>query len=313
MFSPKKDKASHSRMYMKPKALRRRVIRNSLRRRIISSWLMIILGIVSASLGLKGFLLPNGFLDGGITGVSLLINRISGVGVPILIFGINIPFVVLAYFTLSKSFAWRTFVSILIFTLTIKFFSFPSLTNDHLLIAIFGGFFLGLGIGLCIRGGCVLDGTEVLAVYISKVSVFTVGDVLMVFNIGIFTVSALLVNIETAMYAILTYLAASKTVDFVLNGLEEYTAVTVISSFSADIQKMMMNDLHLGVTIYNGKRGYGSRGNTNDYVEIIYTVTTRLEIQKLSTEIQKIDPRAFIIQQSIKDTRGGMIRKRLSH
>ncbi|MEA5425566.1 YitT family protein [Arcicella lustrica] len=271
--------------------------------------LLVIVGVLSASFGLKGFLLPNDFLDGGVTGISLLINILTDINLPVLIIIVNLPFIWLAYTQVSKVFAIKTLIAIGLLALSLTLISFPIVTTDKLLIAVFGGFFLGAGIGLSIRGGCVLDGTEVLALFISRKTVLSVGDVIIVINVIIFSAAAILINIETAMYAMLTYLGASKTIDFLIHGLEEFTGVTIITEHSEAVRKVIIEKLGRGVTIFNGKRGFGKRGQLNEDLEIIYTVVTRLEIQKLTDEIENIDKSAFIIQQSINDVKGGMIKK----
>ncbi len=271
--------------------------------------LLVIVGVLSASFGLKGFLLPNDFLDGGVTGISLLINILTDINLPLLIIIVNLPFIWLAYTQVSKIFAFKTLLAIGVLALSLTFITFPIVTTDKLLIAVFGGFFLGAGIGLCIRGGCVLDGTEVLALFISRKTVLSVGDVIIVINVIIFSAAAILISVETAMYAMLTYLGASKTIDFLIHGLEEFTGVTIITEHSEAVRKVIIEKLGRGVTIFNGKRGFGKRGQLNEDLEIIYTVVTRLEIQKLTDEVANIDQSAFIIQQSINDVKGGMIKK----
>lgn len=270
----------------------------------------ILLGIISAGFGLKGFLLPNHFIDGGATGISLLVNQISHIHLSVLILVINLPFIAMGYTQISKSFAFKSILAIAGLAIAIATINYPVITSDKLLIAVFGGFFLGAGIGLSIRGGGVLDGTEILAIYISKKIGFTIGDIILLFNIIIFLVAAYLLSIEVALYAILTYLAASKTVDFIIEGVEEYMGVTIISDFSDDIRIMVIEKMGRGVTIYSGKRGYGKRKENLNPTDIVYTVITRLEIAKLKTEVQKIDPNAFMVMSSIKDTKGGMIKKR---
>lgn len=273
----------------------------------------IVVGVFSAALGLKGFLLPSGFLDGGVTGISLLTNRLTGIQLPLLIFTINLPFILLGYRQMSLVFALKTMAAISALALVLALIPLPEVTTDPLLVALFGGFFLGAGIGMCIRGGAVIDGTEVLAIYISKQSSLSVGDVIMIFNILLFSTSALLIDIETAMYAMLTYLAAGRTVDFIITGIEEYTGVTIISEHSDTIRNAIIQKMGRGVTIYNGKRGYGSHQHQDEDLDIIFTVITRLEVQKLKNEVEKIDRHAFIIQHAINDTRGGMVKKRPLH
>jgi uncharacterized membrane-anchored protein YitT (DUF2179 family) len=279
----------------------------------IRSILFLLAGVSSASIGLKGFLLPNHFLDGGITGISLLTSRLTGIDVSILLFLINLPFIFLAAKQVSRGFAIKTGCSILALALAVHFLQIPPLTKDPLLIAVFGGFFIGAGIGLCIRGGGVVDGTEVLALQVSRVSALSVGDFIGLFNIALFASSAMLVSIEIALYSMLTYLAASKTVDFLITGIEEYFGVTVISEQADVVQQMIIDKLGRGVTVYSGQGGYGNRGLVEHSRKIIFCVVTRLEVQKLLTEIERIDEKAFVIQSPIADTRGGMIKKRPLH
>ena len=195
--------------------------------------------------------------------------------------------------------------------MAVHFIPYPVVTSDKLLIAVFGGFFLGAGIGLAMRGGAVLDGTEVLAIYISKKTGLTIGDVILIFNILIFSFGAYILSVEIALYAILTYLAASKTVDFVIECVEEYTGVTIISPKTDQVRFMIIEKLGRGVTIYNGKGGYAKEGEPLKDTQILFTVITRLEIAKLQSEIHKIEPGAFIVMNSLKDTKGGMVKKRL--
>jgi len=274
---------------------------------------LILTGIFSAAFGLKSFLLPNLFIDGGATGISLLITEVSGIPFSLVIILVNAPFVLLGYRVIGNQFAIKTAGSIAVLAIVLATVNFPDLTHEKILVAIFGGFFLGAGIGLSIRGGSVIDGTEVLAIYLSRKIGTTVGDIITLLNIVIFSAAAYLLSIETAMYSLITYLAASKTVDFIIEGIEEYTGITIVSVHSDEIRKMIINKLGRGVTVYNGKRGFGKQGHTND-IEIIFTVITRLEINKLNSEIQIIDPNAFVVMNSIKDTKGGMVKKRpLSH
>ena len=279
----------------------------------LRSLIFIILGILAAGMGLRGFLLPNNFLDGGAMGISLLANTLSGLNLSLLIVAVNLPFIWMGYRQVSLLFALKTLVAIAGLALVVAFVPYPTITTDKLLIAVFGGFFLGLGIGLAIRGGCVIDGTEVLALYISKRSMLSVGDVIFIVNVIIFSFAAALVDIETALYAMLTYLSASKTVDFLIQGIEEYTAVTIISEKSEDIRKYIIDEMGRGVTIFKGQRGFGKRGEVDSDIDIIYTVITRLEVPALKSEIDRLDRDAFIIQYGIRDTKGGMIKKRPLH
>lgn len=270
----------------------------------------IVIGIVSAGFGLKGFLIPNSFIDGGAMGISLLTAEITGVSLSILIVAINLPFIILGSSQIGKQFAIKSILAILGLALVVHFIPYPVVTTDKLLIAVFGGFFLGAGIGMAIRGGAVIDGTEVVAIYLSKKTGLTIGDIILIINILIFSFAGYILSVEIALYAILTYMAASKTVDFVIKGIEEYTGITIISDNSEEVRLMITEKLGRGVTVYSGKGGYGKRGEHLKQIDIIYIVITRLEIARLRTEIDKIDPDAFIIMNSIKDTKGGMIKKR---
>lgn len=272
--------------------------------------IFILLGVGSAAFGLKGFLLPEQFLDGGVMGLSLLGNIVFHIELPYLVVLFNIPFVIIAYTQVSRMFAFKTLLAISLLAGVLAIVEFPTVTHDHLLIAVFGGFFLGVGIGLSIRGGSVIDGTEVLAIYSSKKTTLTVGDVILILNIFIFSLAAYIINIETALYAILTYLVASKTVDFVVHGIEEYTSVMIVSVKSDEIKDAIITKLGRGITILKGKSGFGKKGHRSEDVDIIFSVVTRLELQRLKNEIEKIDPEAFVVENSVNDIKGGMIKKR---
>lgn len=267
------------------------------------------LGVLSAGFGLKGFLLPNGFIDGGVTGISLLFEALTNYPLALLIVIINAPFILLGYFQIGKLFTIKSIAAISGLALALIFIDYPIITSDKLLIAVFGGFFLGSGIGLTIRGGGVLDGTEVLAIYLTKKIGLTIGDLILIFNIIIFAIAAYLLSVETALYSILTYLTASKTVNLIVDGVEEYIGVTIISTKSEDIRIMIIEKMGKGVTIYNGKRGYGKKGENLNKTDVIYSVITRLEMTRLQTEIQKIDSGAFIIMNKVMDLQGGHLPK----
>ena len=286
-----------------------RVFRIHVRTQFIHG-VLIIIGMLSAGLGLKGFLLPNGFIDGGVTGISLLLSEVTGFNLSLLIVLINLPFIWLGYRHMDKTFAGKTLTAIIGLALCIYFIPYPIVTSDKLLVAVFGGFFLGAGIGLAVRGGGVIDGTEILALSLTRRSTLTIGDLILIINIVIFSVAAFVLSFERALYSILTYMAAAKTVDYIISGIEEYTGVTIISNHSEEIRKMITEKLGRGVTIYKGKRGFGSHGHSLAETEILFSVVTRLEIAALKAEVEKIDLQAFVITHSINDTRGGMIKKR---
>ena len=270
------------------------------------------LGVISATIGLKAFLLSNNFLDGGAMGVSLLINILTDIDLSVLIIIINLPFIIIGYRQISWQFAIRSTISIILLSVLVHFVELPSITSDKLLIAIFGGVFLGAGIGFSIRGGSVIDGTEVMAIYVSRRGGITVGNFIAIFNVALFIIAAFLINVETAMYSMLTYVAASKSVDFIINGIEEYIGVTIVSPQNADIRHMITDQLHRGVTVYRAAGGYQSAHDENR--KVLFCVVTRLEVTKLLSEIEKIDPTAFVVQHSIREIKGGVLKKHvISH
>jgi uncharacterized membrane-anchored protein YitT (DUF2179 family) len=277
--------------------------------RHVKDLILITLGIFSASFGFKGFLMANNFIDGGATGISLLISALTGTPLYLLLILVNMPFILLARKVMGKQFAFKTAIAIGGLALCVGLVDFPSVTHDSLLVAVFGGFFLGAGIGMAVRGGAVIDGTEVLAIYLSKKLGTTLGDIIIIINVLVFSAGAYFLSIEIALYSMITYLSASKTLDFLVEGIDEYIGVTIISGYSKQIQEMISNHLGRGVTIYKGKRGNGIEGVCKE-TEILYTVITRLELNRLKVEIEKIDTTAFVVMNSVKDTKGGMIKKR---
>ncbi len=280
----------------------------------IKDALLITAGMFSAGFGIKGFLLSSNFIDGGVTGISMLLTSIFGYPISILLVLLNVPFIILGYRLIGWNFTVKTSIGILGLALCLAFFPYPDVTPDKLLTAIFGGFFIGTGIGLAMRGGAVLDGTEIAAVLLSKSSaILKVSDVILLLNVFIFTAAAFFLGVEPALYSIVTYFAASKMIDYIINGIEEYTAVTIISDRNDEIKDMITKKLHHGVTVYTGTSGYGRRGEKRLDNDILYTVITRLEVGNLQIEIIKIDPYAVVIHQSINSIKGGIIKKRALH
>lgn len=275
--------------------------------------ILVIVGILSAGFGFKGFLLPSHFIDGGVIGISMLLAETTGLPLSVMIFLANLPFLFLAYRRLGLSFAIRSALAIAGLSLCLAFVTFPDMTHDKSLTAVFGGFFIGVGIGLAIRSEAVLDGTEIAALLVSKkMQLFKVSDVILLLNVTIFSLAVFVLGVESALYSILTYVSASKTVDFILNGIEQYTSITVVSGKGDAIRKMI-TDMGRGVTVYEGKKGYGKDGHINDIRDIIFTVVTRLEIPVIKAKILEIDPSAFIVQQSIEDTTGGLLKRKSAH
>jgi uncharacterized membrane-anchored protein YitT (DUF2179 family) len=270
---------------------------------------LVAVGILSAAFGLKGFLLSSHFIDGGVTGVSMLLSNVLGVPLALLIPVINIPFIALGYRQVGLSFALKSALAIAGLALCLAFVHFPDVTPDKLLTAVFGGFFIGAGIGLAIRGGAVLDGTEVAALLVSKrSSLLRVGDVILILNVFIFSAAAAVLGVESALYSILTYFAASRTIDFLLHGIEEHTAVVVVSDHSEEIRQAVIRDLGRGVTVYKGRRGW-----TDAEQDILFCVVTRLEIGRVRGVIADHDPAAFVVVHPLSDVYGGVIKKAPLH
>ena len=273
--------------------------------RATRSTILILLGILSAAFGLKGFLLSSHFIDGGVTGVSMLLSNVLGWPLSLLIPVINVPFIVIAYRQIGRVFAVRSVLAIAGLSLCLAFVKFPDVTPDKLLTAVFGGFFIGGGIGLAIRGGAVLDGTEIAALLISKGShLLKVGDVILILNVVIFSLAAFFLGIDSALYSMLTYFAASKTVDFLIHGVEEHTAIIIVSERSEPIRQGIIQRLQRGVTVFKGKGGL-----TNQDQDILYCVVTRLEIGRVKSVVQDFDEGAFMVVHGLADAEGGVVKR----
>jgi len=285
-------------------------IKRLILKRSLMDFFFITAGVIMAAIGLKGFLLPEDILDGGAMGVSLLIHLVTEIRLSLLIILVNLPFMLLGAKQFSVLFAIKSSLAVIALATLVYLLQFPPITSDRLLIAVFGGFFIGAGIGLTIRGGAVIDGTEVLAITISKKMNLSIGDFIAVFNILLFGVAALVVDIETAMYSMLTYLAASKTVDFILNGIEEYIGIMIVSNDYEEIKETISLKLGRGVTVFKSNSAFEKDKHILVDKEILFCVVTRLEVTKVMLEIDKIDPDSFVIQYPIRDTKGGMIKKR---
>jgi uncharacterized membrane-anchored protein YitT (DUF2179 family) len=271
--------------------------------------LLIVAGIFSAGLGLKGFLLSSHFIDGGVTGVSMLLSSVLGWKLSILILVINLPFILLGYKQIGGKFAVKSILAIAGLALVLAFVKYPDVTPDKLLTAVFGGFFIGAGIGLAIRGGAVLDGTEIAALLISKSSqLLKVGDVILLLNVVIFSAAAFFLGIESALYSMLTYFAASKTIDFLIHGVDEHTAITIISEKSDEIRHAIVRDLKRGVTVYKGEGGLDRASQ-----DILFCVVTRLEIGGVKRVVRDIDDSAFIVVYPLADAEGGVTKKLGAH
>ena len=271
--------------------------------------LLILLGIFSAAMGLKGFLLSSNFIDGGVTGVSMLLAKLTPWSLAIWLPVVNAPFIIVGYQHMGRAFAVRSALAIGGLAVVLATVHFPDVTPDLLLTAIFGGFFIGAGIGLAVRGGAVLDGTEIAALLISKRSaLLKVGDVILLFNIALFLTAMRLLGVEPALYSIRTSIAAARTLDFVIYGLEEFTAITIVSSQSAAIRERITGELGRGVTVY---KGYG--GHTGHEQQILYCVVTRLEIGKVKAIVRSVDENAFVVSHALADAEGGVVKRPALH
>lgn len=275
--------------------------------------LFILSGVILAAFALKGFLVPNGFFDGGITGISLLIHEIYHLNLAYVIMLANLPFIIMCIYAINFKYALKTFICVLLLGLCLLL-PYPTITSDKLLVAIFGGFFLGAGIGLTMRAGCAIDGIEILALYTWRRTSFTISEIILALNILIFCIAAFEFGVEVALYSMLTYFTATKTIDYVVEGLEAYIGVTIISAKSEIIKDRLVNEMGRGITIYKGERGFlPGKFETHAECDIIFTVITRLEIRKLKNLVAKIDPRSFVFANAIKEASGGIIKRRHIH
>ncbi|MEO6315370.1 MAG: YitT family protein [Chitinophagaceae bacterium] len=275
----------------------------------IKNFLCIAAGIVLAVLAMKGFMIPNNFLDGGITGISILLYEIFHINISFLVIVLNALFVYLGYRRIGKTFAVQTSIAVVLLAIALFFIEIKPITSDKLLIAIFGGLLMGTGVGLVIRGGGVIDGAEVIAVFTGRKTGFSNSEIIMLINTIIFAVAAIQFGIETAMYSVITYFTATRAINYVVDGIEQFTAVNIISAKHEEIKSFLVNEMGKGITVYKGERGYlpGSFDVKTD-TEIIVTIVTRLEIKQIQEALTKIDPRVFVYIQSIKEASGGILK-----
>lgn len=270
-----------------------------------------VLGVLIAVIALKGFMIPNNFLDGGVTAVSILFKELFHIDISILLVATNLPFVYIGYRLIGKTFALHSLIAIALMAVLMLVIKIPAITEDKLLIAVFGGFLMGLGIGLVIRGGGVVDGLEIIAHYTTKKVAFTTSEIIMLFNVLVLLGAAIEFGLEAAMYSILVYYTAMKTSDYVVDGFEEYTSLSIISKNPDAMKSLIVNEFGKAITVYKGERGYlpGTFDIKHD-TDIVVTVVTRLEIHRIKKAVSKIDPSAFLYVQSIKEVKGGFLKKR---
>ena len=272
-----------------------------------SEYGQIAIGIILASIGLKAFLLPNGFLDGGVTGIALLVRSQFEINISILLVAFSIPFLVLGYYTVSKRIVIKSILSIIGLAFFIHFENFDTITEDKLLISIFGGLFLGAGIGIAIRNGSVLDGSEILGIYLNDKFGFSIGQVILLFNVILFSITAYVISVEVALYSILTYIVTAKVTDLTIEGFEDFIGVTIVSKEYKTIKQAIIKELGAGLTSYKGSKGYGSQGEQQDF-DIIHTIINRIDIKKMHRLIEDIDDNAFIVEFDVNNVKGGVLR-----
>lgn len=266
---------------------------------------LIVAGILSFGMGLHGFLLSSNFIDGGVTGISMLIAKVTKIPLAALLPVINLPFILLGYRQIGRAFAIRSTLAIGGMALALATVHFPDVTEDLLLTAVFGGIFIGAGIGLTIRGNAVLDGTEIAALIVSRRSdLLKVGDVILGLNVVIFLGAMLVLGVEAALYSILTYAAAARTLDFIIHGIEQYTAILIVSAEAPTIRARITQEVHRGVTVFKGEGGKSGEDR-----EILYCVVTLLEIGAIKTIVREVDRSAFIVTHPLADAEGGVVRR----
>lgn len=276
---------------------------------IVKRSAFIITGAVLMAVGLELFLVPNQVLDGGIVGISIILSYLSGWKLGFFIFSLNIPFFFLGYKQIGKTFALSTLLGISVLSLgTFLLHPVPVFTDDLLLATVFGGIILGMGVGIVIRYGGSLDGTEILAILFNKNSPFSVGEIIMFFNFFIFVLAGFVFEWDRAMYSAMTYFIAFKTIDIVIQGIDESKSAWIISDDYENIGQAIIDRLGRGVTYLHGEGAY-----TGDGKKVIFCVITRLEEAKLKGIVEDIDPTAFLAVGGIAEVRGGRFKKRAIH
>ncbi|WP_066253397.1 YitT family protein [Neobacillus drentensis] len=277
--------------------------------KVILRTIAITIGAILMATGLEIFLVPNHVIDGGITGISIMLAHIIGWKLGIFIFILNLPFVYMGYKQMGKTFAISTVYGIIVLSIFVSFFHpIQAFTDDILLATVFGGMILGMGVGIVIRNGGALDGTEILALVITKKVPFSVGQIIMFINIFILGAAGFVFSWDRAMYSLLAYVIASKAIDTVVAGLEESKSVWIISDEAEEIGNAINARLGRGVTYIKGQGAF-----TGDNKKVIFSIITRLEESKLTTIVEDIDPTAFLAIGDISEVRGGRFKKRDIH
>lgn len=276
-----------------------------------SEFFQIGVGVLLASLGLKVFLLPNGFLDGGVTGIAILLSELYGLNISIILVAVSLPFLLMSWYTLSRRITLKSIIAILSLAIMVHFENFTPVTDDKLLISIFGGLFLGAGIGLTIKNGAVLDGSEILGIFANKHFGFSIGMVVLFFNLILFSITAISISLETAMYSTLTFLVTAKIIDLTIEGFEDYVGLMIVSDNSNTIEEELIKVIKTGTTLYRGSKGFGKRGVQQER-DIIHTVINRIDIRRTYSVIEDIDKNAFIIEFDVNNIKGGLLKEYLN-
>ncbi|MDI3093160.1 YitT family protein [Priestia megaterium] len=276
---------------------------------IVKRMLFILVGALLMAVGLEFFLVPNKVIDGGIVGISIILSHLTDVQIGFYIFVLNLPFFFIGYKQIGKTFALSTLLGVIILSIATSIFhDLPVLTGDPLLATVFGGIVLGVGVGIVIRYGGSLDGTEILAILFNKRTPFSVGETIMFFNLFILGSAGFVFGWDRAMYSLMAYFIAFKTIDIVIQGLDESKSAWIISEQYEQIGEAILARLGRGVTYLNGEGAY-----TGDDKKVIFCVITRLEEAKLKAIIDEIDPSAFFAVAAIAEVRGGRFKKRDIH
>lgn len=277
--------------------------------RLFQKYSFLFLGTILASIGLEFFLIPNKIIDGGVIGISIITSHLTKVPLGILTFTLNIPFLFFGYKQIGKTFVISSLFAIASLSFWVSVFHpIPSLTNDILLATVFGGIILGIGVGMIIRYGGSLDGTEMVAIVLNKRTVFSVGQIVMFFNLFILSSAGLVFGWDRAMYSLIAYFIAYKLIDIMVEGLDEAKAAMIVSDNGSDIAETIMARLGRGVTFLDGKGGF-----SNNEKKILYAVVNRLEVAKLKSIIMDKDENAFVTIQDVSDIMGGKHKKRAIH
>ena len=277
--------------------------------KIIIKYILLLIGSAIAAVGLEIFLVPNNIIDGGIVGISIIFSYLSKLPLGLFTFALNIPFLFIGYKQIGKSFVISSLFSVAMFSLFITLLHpVHGLTNDVLLATVFGGIILGIGVGMILRSGGSLDGTEIVAIIFSKQTFLSVGQTVMVINVVIFSLAALVLGWDRALYSMLAYFVAHKVIDAVLEGFDEAKGVMIISEKADEISEAITARLGRGVTTWEGQGGFSKETN-----KIIYSVVTRLEISKLRSIVHDKDINAFITVHDVSDVAGGNYKKQSIH